>query len=306
MTEQAIGRYLAELRTLGRDRRNLAHTARSLARLAAYLRERHGVADWRAVTAVQLDAFAAYLAEEYRTAEGRLVSEASRRHWLAQVRAFFGWMRERGRLLLDPAERLRLPPKSSTPRRVPSPEAIGRVIETPETTSALGLRDRAVLEVLYATGLRLSEAWGLDLYDVALEERRLLVRGGKGGRDRVVPLTEAAVYWVARYLGEARPALLFAPRRRKARQGLQTSGALWVTKAGGRLGRERITQLIARSAATAGVRASAHTFRHACATHLLRGGASVADVARLLGHTNLDTTERYTDVTIEDLERVLD
>jgi integrase/recombinase XerD len=305
MTEQAIARYLAELRVLGRDRRNLAHTARTLARLALHLRERHGVDDWREVTTTHLRAFAAYLAEEYRTAEGRPVSEASRRHWLAQVRAFFGWMRERGRLLLDPAERLSLPPKSSTPRRVPSPGAIGRVIETPATTT-LGLRDRALLEVLYATGLRLSEAWGLDLYDVALDEGRLLVRAGKGGRDRVVPLTDAAAYWLARYLGDGRPALLFAPRRRKARRGLQTTGALWVTKAGHRLGRERITQLIARYAEAAGVRVSAHTFRHACATHLLRGGASVADVARLLGHTNLDTTELYTEVTIEDLERVLD
>jgi integrase/recombinase XerD len=304
--EETTVRYLAELRALGRDRRNLAHTARTLSRLAVYVRERQGVDDWREVTAAHLDAFAAYLAQEYRTPEGAVASEASRRHWLAQVRAFFGWMRERGRLPLDPAERLSLPPKSSTPRRVPSPEAIGRVIELPATTTALGLRDRALLEVLYATELRLSEAWGLDLYDVALDEGRQLVRAGKGGRDRVAPLTQGAGYWLARYLGEARPALLFRPRRRKARRGLQTTGALWVTKAGGRLGRERITQLIARYSEAAGVRASAHTFRHACATHLVRGGASVTDVARLLGHTNLDTTDLYTEVTIEDLEPVLD
>jgi integrase/recombinase XerD len=248
------------------------------------------------------------LAERYRTAAGAKLSPDTVRQSVSRVRGFFHWMRKTGRLVADPSERLALPKKGRHLPRVLSEQEIARLIEAPDTRTALGLRDRALLEVLYATGLRHAEAHAIDLADVDLGNGRLVVREGKGRRDRVVPLTETAVVWLRRYLRTARPELVAGPTRGRGgrlRRPPSPTSALWVTTAGRRLSYVMIWQLVHTYALAAEVNASVHTFRHTCATHLLRGGANVREVQALLGHARLDTTALYTHLDVDDLARAV-
>jgi len=319
---KALADYLAELESRRYSHSRLTHVRRTIELLTLYLKEAHHIADWRAVNESHLRAFAVFAATRHQTPKGKLVSPGTLRQWLSCVRGFFALMNESGRLVHNPAERLQLPRKTRTLPHVLSESQIAELIETADTNSALGLRDRALMEVLYATGIRLAEVHKLDLYDVDTSTGVLIVRQGKGGRDRVVPLTENASRWLSRYITDARPELA-AGIRVKGRTNRRTSNnpksairnpkspkaptpALWLTVEGRRLSKQMIAQRITGYAKQAGIRATPHTFRHSCATHLLRGGASIRHVQRLLGHRGLETTEIYTHVEIEDLKRVVE
>lgn len=313
---KALADYLAELESRRYSHSRLTHVRRTIELLMLYLKESHQLSDWRAVNESHLRAFAVFAATRHRTPKGNRVSSGTLRQWLSCLRGFFSWMNEGGRLVHNPAERLQLPRKTRTLPHVLSESQIAELIETADTNSALGLRDRALMEVLYATGIRLAEAHKLDLYDVDTARGLLIVRQGKGGRDRIVPLTENASRWLSRYITDARPELAAGITRargkssrrsstRKLQSRAQTS-ALWLTKEGRRLSKQMIAQRITDYAKQAGIRATPHTFRHSCATHLLRGGASIRHVQRLLGHRGLETTEIYTHVEIEDLKRVIE
>jgi integrase/recombinase XerD len=282
--------------------------------LMLYVKETHQLADWRAVNENHLRGFAVFAATRHRTTKSNLVSPDTLRQWLSCVRGFFAWMNQTGRLVHDPSELLKLPRKSRTLPHVLSESDIALLIECPDVHTALGLRDRSLMEVLYATGIRLAEAHKLDLYDVDTSTGLLFVRQGKGGRDRVVPLTETACRWLSRYITGARPELASRLRlKRKTHRGTGANRqspipqprapapALWLTKEGRRLSKQMIAQRITGYAQQVNLKASPHTFRHSCATHLLRGGASIRHVQRLLGHRGLETTEIYTHVEVEDL-----
>jgi integrase/recombinase XerD len=313
---KALADYLAELESRRYSHSRLTHVRRTIELLTLYLKEAHHIADWRAVNESHLRAFAVFAATRHQTPKGKLVSPGTLRQWLSCVRGFFAWMNESGRLVHNPAAALKLPRKTRTLPHVLNESEIAQLIETPDATTTLGLRDRALMEVLYATGIRLAEAHKLDLYDVDTASGLLIVRQGKGGRDRVVPLTENASRWLSRYITDARPELAAGitrvrgkSNRRSSIRKLQSRAptpALWLTKEGRRLSKQMIAQRITGYARQAGIRATPHTFRHSCATHLLRGGASIRHVQRLLGHRGLETTEIYTHVEIEDLKRVVD
>ena len=308
---RAIDAYLAELeaRRFSHSRRH--HSARTLERLLIYMREAHSITDWRAVHESQLRDFALYAARRHRSPAGQRISAATLRQWLSIVRSFFGWLNRNGHLLHNPAERLALPrPEQSLPRVLNETE-LARLIETPDLQTAIGLRDRALMETLYATGIRHSEAHKLDLYDVDTAAHRLTVRLGKGQRDRVVPLTETADHWLTRYLTAARPELAAGQwwgkgRRRGQPKLMAPTAALWLSVTGRRLSYQMIAERIRDYALQAELKASAHTFRHSCATHLLRGGASVRHLQQLLGHRDLNTTEIYTHIELEDLKQAIE
>lgn len=314
---RAIDAYLGELeaRRFSHSRRH--HAARTLERLLIYMREAHSITDWRAVHESQLRDFARYAATHHRSPIGKRISAATLRQWLSIVRSFFGWLNRNGHLLHNPAESLALPrPEQSLPRVLNETE-LARLIETPDLQTAIGLRDRALMETLYATGIRHAEAHRLDLYDIDTAAQRLIVRLGKGQRDRLVPLTETAVHWLTRYLTVARPHLA-AGRRRLKRKRSQSSAtapgpiwvastpALWLAVTGRRLSYVMIAERIRDYALQAEVKASVHTFRHCCATHLLRGGASLRHVQQLLGHRDLNTTELYTHIELQDLQQAIE
>ena len=162
------------------------------------MREAHSITDWRAVNESQLRAFALYAATRHRSPRGKRISAATLRQWLSIIRSFFIWLNRNGHLLDNPAQRVVFPqPEQSLPHVLNESE-IARLIETADLQTASGLRDRALMETLYATGIRHAEAQKLDLYDIDTAARRLTVRLGKGQRDRVVPLTETAAHWLTR------------------------------------------------------------------------------------------------------------
>lgn len=301
--------YLKELEARNSSLSLRKSSLYALELLTVYLHERYGVTDWRAVTEDHLWAFLLHLQRDHRTPRGQNLKPASLTRWLAVARCFFQWQHRHGALVYNPAEHVKLQKHDDPLPHVLNESEITRLIEMPDTTTALGLRDRALMEVLYATGIRHREAHRLELYDVDLWARRLTVRQGKGSRDRVVPLTTNAVYWLSRYLNAGRPELAAGPRQHNQRKRAQPmrllSSALWLARTGHELSYVMIEQRIKAYARAAQVKANVHTFRHCCATHLLRHGASIRHIQRLLGHSSLHSTQIYLHLDTQDLRRAV-
>ncbi len=170
------------------------------------------------------------------------------------------------------------------------------VLARPNVTDLIGLRDRAILETLYSTGIRRMEVINLLVYDLDAERGTLMVRQGKGKKDRMVPIGENAVVWIRKYVDEARPQLVMPP----------DSGTLFLTQEGDEISRERLTQLVREYvlAADTGKSGSCHLFRHTCATVMLEAGADIRYIQEMLGHVELSTTQIYTQVSIRRLKTV--
>lgn len=301
---QAVSSYLAELEARNSSLSLRKSSLYALEWLMLYLRERYRIEDWRAVTEDHVSAFVLHLRRDHRTPKDQPLKAATVNRVLASVRSFFTWQQRRGALLYNPAERQN-PSKLESPLpHVLSEHDITRLIEMPDTTTAIGMRDRALMEVLYATGIRHAEAHRLDLFDVDIWSRRLVVRLGKGRRDRIVPLTENAAHWLSRYLSAARLELAKG-RRQPGQPSMLPSAALWLARTGHRLSYVMIEQRIKGYAQEAELKANVHTFRHCCATHLLRHGASIRHIQKLLGHTNLDATQIYLSLDTADLARAV-
>ncbi len=255
--------------------------------LSAYRRDLNGLSNWLTAHAAALATareadLAQYFADKHATT---LASTANRR--LAVVRRFYRWAMRDGRVAQDPTLRLK---GARKPPRFPnalSEEQVEALLRAPDTDTALGLRDRAMLELLYATGLRVSELVGLTLPQLSLTEGLVRVLG-KGGKERIVPLGAEARRWCERYLKEARGAILDT----------RVADALFVTQRGYSMSRQMFWMLIKRYSAHAAIDAplSPHGLRHAFATHLLNHGADLRVVQLLLGHADISTTQIYTHV----------
>lgn len=232
----------------------------------------------------------------YRKTDGRGLSLGSQATRLGAVRGFFRWLARTNRIASNPASELELPRvEHHLPRTVLTAREVERVLSQPDVETALGLRDRAVLEVLYSTGMRRMELVNLRLYDVDVERGTAVIRQGKGRKDRVVPIGRRALSWVARYLSQTRPELAGGG-----------DGPLFVTDVGEAMSRVLVTRLVAKYIAASGIgkRGSCHALRHTCATLMLEGGADVRYVQELLGHASLQTTQIYTHVSIAKLREV--
>ncbi len=232
-----------------------------------------------------------------RKADGQPYSADHQMQHVTVLKSLYGFLVRRGVLLVNPTGLLAYPRVDQRlPRGVLARDEVRRILEAPDTTPR-GLRDRAILETLYATGIRAGELVRLRLEDVDPEDRLLRIVCGKGRKDRTVPLTRAAAAAIDRYLQRGRPHI----------RGARTSRWLFLAPRGGRLYGSALSALVADAADAARVdrHATCHTFRHSVATHLLKGGADIRHIQQLLGHTSLATTERYTRVEISDLTEVL-
>ena len=255
--------------------------------LAAYRRDLCGLSSWlgargATLSVAQEEDLKQYFAEKHATT---LASTANRR--LAVLRRFYRWAMRDGRVTQDPTLRLK---SAIKPARFPkslSEDQVEALLRAPDTETPLGLRDRAMLELLYATGLRVSELVGLSLSQLSLSEGLVRVFG-KGGKERIVPLGEEARAWIERYLKEARGAIL----------GKRVADALFVTQRAHSMSRQMFWILIKRYTVRAAIDAplSPHGLRHAFATHLLNHGADLRVVQLLLGHADISTTQIYTHV----------
>jgi integrase/recombinase XerD len=297
--------YLSELRARNYSNSRLLHVQRAVWVLTLYLREAHQVSDWREVRLAHLQGFTVFASERYRTPNERLVGVNTLRQWLSCVRGFFAWMSLRERLDSNPAERLSLPKAPQTLPRLLNEKRMARLIEMPDVTTVIGVRDRALMETLYATGIRHGEAHRLNLCDVEFDSAVLMVQQGKGRRDRIIPLTGIAIEWLSRYITLARPQLALDNQGGR-RWPASSTTALWLSKKGRRLSYQMIAERVSWYASKAKVEATVHTFRHSCATHLLKGGANTRYIQKLLGHNSIDTTEIYTKVEVKDLRRAME
>ncbi|MEW6279515.1 MAG: tyrosine-type recombinase/integrase [Candidatus Eremiobacterota bacterium] len=258
--------------------------------------------DGRGVTRlseVTRDLVEAYRLELYYARHrGRPLHLSSQSRRLSAVKAFFRFLRHSRHLLVDPAaevERPRVP--RNLPRVLLTEKEAVRLLEAPDVKTPLGLRDRSILELLYSTGIRNSELRGLQLDDLLLSSGLVVVRFGKGGKSRVLPLGEEAAYWLEQYLRLGRPRFL------------EAEGQPWVflsLKGGPLRTREALSEVVKRAVREAGIQKPVrpHGLRHAVATHMLRRGASLRHLQELLGHASAGTTQVYTRVEISDLRRV--
>jgi integrase/recombinase XerD len=225
------------------------------------------------------------------------LSWATQGEYLGVVKGFLRWCHNQGRTSGDVAAGLVLPRRPyALPLNVLSARETERVLRQAKPTTAIGLRDRAMLELFYSTGLRRAEVAHLRVGDVDVSRGVVLVRQGKGQRDRVTPIGRRAIRWVQRYLRQGRPRLV----------GAVDSGVLFLTTRGRGFGLNRLSERVSRYFTLAGFpgRGSCHLFRHTAATLLLEGGADVREVQEILGHRNLTTTARYTHISIARLQAV--
>jgi integrase/recombinase XerD len=270
----------------GLSRNTLQSYRYDLSQLAAHQRNRG-----RQLQSASREDLLHFLAAQMRA--GRSPRSLSR--YLSGFRQFYRWLLREGCIARDPTALIESPKLGRGLPKALNEQQVTGLLEAPAADTALGLRDRTMLELMYASGLRVSELVGLELQDVNLNQGVVRVIG-KGGKERLVPLGEEALAWIKRYQEEARAALL----------GGKTSNDLFITARGGAMTRQMFWHLLRRYAAQAGLRKpmSPHTLRHAFATHLLNHGADLRVVQLLLGHSDISTTQIYTHVARERLKQL--
>ena len=281
---------------------HLALAGRSPHTRRAYLKDVAGFLRWvhlpddpfpeavRAIGRAQVRAYLVHL-------QGRRLVPASIGRHLAALRVYFGFCAQRGWLPASPARWLRGPKVARRLPRVLKPDEASELVEAEaDRAEPLRLRDRAILEVLYGSGVRVQELCDLQVLDLHLVERTARVTG-KGRKTRIVPLTEYAVHALEAYLAEGRPRL-----------GVSPQAAVFLNVRGGALSQRSVRAIVAQYARQSGVAGHVHPhlLRHSFATHLLDGGADLRAVQDMLGHARLSTTQIYTHLTAQRLRRIYD
>lgn len=290
-TDQWKARFETNLLMRGLSPRTVEGYTAELTPLLEFLHQR-GVSRLTSVTRDDLEAYRQHLfTAEYR---GKRLGMGSQARRLRAVKAFFAYLTHEDMLLVDPAAHLQHPKVPKTlPRYLLSEVETEKLLLAPEITTPLGIRNRAVLETLYATGIRNTELRELRTGDVDLERLELYVARGKGGKSRRLPLGEEAAAWLEDYLLNARPVLA----------GPGSGEVLFLSVRGRQIDRGRLAIIVRKTAVSCGLekKVTPHLLRHCCATHMLRRGAGIRQLQTLLGHSNLGTTQRYTRIDIADL-----
>jgi len=270
----------------GLSRNTLQSYRYDLSQLAAHQREQD-----RDLCSAGRQDLLGFLALQLRA--GRSPRSLSR--YLSGFRQFYRWLLREGRVREDPTALIESPKLGRGLPKALNEQQVSGLLEAPKVTTPLGLRDRTMLELMYASGLRVSELVELELANVNLNQGVVRVLG-KGGKERLVPLGEEAIAWLQRYLREARPQLMDG----------QTSPLMFVTARKKGMTRQAFWHAIRKHAQAAGISqpVSPHMLRHSFATHLLNHGADLRVVQLLLGHSDLSTTQIYTHVAREGLKKL--
>jgi len=298
MLESYLHGYLSALAAKGYARGTRQWHACYLKQFLAWLEERD-ITDPKAVTEADIQDYKMYLRKEHRTPRDTPLAESTYESHLAAIAGFFKWLEKSGQILLNPAPpRWSKKPKPLKLPQIMTEEEALRVLESCPINTPAGLRDRAILEVLYSTGVRRSELARLDIRDFSAEKEELTIVQGKGKKDRVVPLGEFALTFTQGYLKLVRPWLAAVP----------SEEALFLnSRTGERMSDETLYYLVKKAARRAGIkkRVTPHTFRHSMATHMLRNKADLRHIQAILGHESLASTEVYTHLALEDLKEAV-
>jgi integrase/recombinase XerD len=280
--------FLSWIEATGQSAATASTRERGLARFLEWADER-GLAHPMELTRPVLEAWQRHLYLS-RKANGQPLSLATQQTLIVALKAWFRWLSRERHILVNPAHELITPRRPRTlPRVLLSVEEVERALAQPDVAGLTGVRDRALMELLYSTGMRRGEAARLQLPEIDLVRGTVMIRQGKGRRDRLVPVGSRACHWIARYLDEVRPKLVTRP----------DDWTLFLTDYGEPYGNNRLSDLVQRYLRMAGIEHGAcHALRHACATHMLEGGADIRFIQVLLGHAELSTTQIYTHVAI--------
>ena len=266
-----------------------------LNRFFRFLKEK-GIEEITAVTKDTIQDYQTHLYEEinYR---GEPNSVRSQNNALKVVKSFFRFLAEQGYLVGDPAKDISY---AKAPKRLPrsilTQSEMRKLLHAPDTRTALGYRDRALLEVLYSTAIRKEEVINLLLQDVDYHEGFIQVNSGKGRKDRVVPVGKIACRYLENYIKAVRPSLIRDPYNHH----------LFLSLKGNKLSKNMVWQIVKRYTRKARIKKviSPHSFRHTCATLMLRNRANIRHIQEMLGHASLDSTQVYASVSITDLKEV--
>jgi len=279
----------------GRTEATVTNYLRNLRYFAAWAIERE-VTKPLEVTRPLVERYQAWVCH-YRKSSGQPLAIGVQAQRLLAVQLFFRWLVRQNLALYNPAADLELPSvRRSLPKDVLSASEVEQVLAQPDLADDEGLRDRAILEVLYSTGLRRREVARLGIHDIDRERGVLMVRQGKGRKDRVVPIGERAMAWVEKYASDARSVLVRLP----------DPGVLFLTRRGIAMHPDVLTRLAGGYVKASGIskKGACHLFRHSMATLMLENGADVRFVQEILGHESLVTTQIYTHVSIRQLKEV--
>jgi len=221
---------------------------------------------------------------------------ATQKHWLSAVKSFFSHLTKEGLVLYNPATDLELPRNEyRLPKTVLTHGEIEAVLNVPDLSTPLGIKDRVMMEVLYSTGIRREELCNLDKGDVDFERTVVRISQGKGKKDRYAPIGERALVWIEKYLTDSRP--WFCPSINES--------ALFLGSTGQRMTTNRLSAKVHDiiDKAEIGKSGSCHLFRHAFATGLLENGCDIRHIQAMMGHASIESTEIYTHVSIKELQR---
>ena len=248
------------------------------------------------ITRPILERYRRYL-YHYRKANGEPLSFATQQQRLVPIKMFFKWLTKENYILYNPASELELPRvHRRLPKQLLSADEVERILNQTLLHGELGIRDRAIIETLYSTGIRRAELANLKLYDIDTRNGTLMIREGKGKKDRMVPIGSRAGHWIERYRDEVRPSLVVEP----------DAGYLFLHEYGEPFRRNRLTDLVKKYIRAAGIDkpGACHIFRHTMATLMLDNGADIRFIQAMLGHSDLSTTQIYTQVSIAKLKEI--
>lgn len=247
------------------------------------------------ITKPILESYQKYL-YYYRQRNGEPLSATSRNHYIISVRQFFKWLTQENHLLYNPASELVVPKATPTLPVVLTEAEINALLAQPDTSTPYGLRDRAILELFYSTGLRRSELCNLRLHDISLSRQTVYVKEGKGGKDRLLPMGKRACEWLEQYLLQVRPQLLISINE----------DHLFLNDYGAMFRDNKLGDRVKRYMKNAGITSpgSCHLLRHSMATHMLENGADLRFIQTMLGHSDVRATQIYTHVSIRKLAEI--
>lgn len=290
-----IARYLEQLRVRHYSPQTVYLRSKMLRPFRLFC-EQAGLTQARQVTRAVIFNYQSYLFH-YRKRDGHPLAVETQNHWLSVVAGFFAWLTKQSLILYNPASDLEY---SRTPQRLPrallSAADVAAVFNVPDVATPLGLRNRAILEVLYSTGMRRAELCALDKNDIDFERGLVFIDQGKGHKDRLIPIGERALKWIEKYLAEARPLLGSSV----------AETAVFLNTRGERVNPNRLGSQVRDLLRRAGItkRGSCHLFRHTMATQLLEAGCDIRFIQEMLGHSNLESTKVYTQVAVSQLKAV--
>ena len=291
----AIADFLVHCSIKGFSKRTLFSYKSSLKAFQEYTTN-NGINDISELTKRTITEYQHYLQAEYTSPKGKPLATSTQCQKLTALKSFFHYCYDEGHTVNNYADRIVFPkiPKN-LPKGILSKQQIKKLFKLPNTKTPIGYRDRVIMEIFYATGLRRQELENVRIEDCYLSERLLFVNKGKGGKQRWVPLGKKITTILKHYLNETRPQLVKN----------KTHNILIVGDKGGPMRGYRMHHIISKYFKHLGIEGHCHGLRHSCATHLLKGKANVRVIQQLLGHTSLSSTQVYTHVDITDLTKAI-